>query len=223
MTSENPLETVSPRAYIKRKLIFQLVIFFCIIGFCLLSFLAKYNSYLFFDPLITNLVQQINIYGFDTLMRFLSLIGNPPISFFLTSVIIILLFLIGKKKDGITILSSVAGIILLSLFLKIAISRPRPDPLLIQLRIPFEETMSFPSGHVLFYIGLFGILLFLSFTQLKSTLLRYFLSCICLSLIILIGFSRIYLGVHWFSDVLASYFIGFVWIFVVVSIYRRFN
>lgn len=223
MKEKNPLENVSPRTYVRRKLVFQITLIVCIVGFCLLSVLAKYYSYLFFDPFVTNFVQNINVYGFDTLMRFLSLIGNPPINFFLTVAIAIPLFLIGKKKDGAIVLVSVVGTTLLSLLLKIAISRPRPDPSMIQLRIPFEESMSFPSGHVLFYVGLFGMLLFLAYTGLKLSPLRYFLSSIFLTLIILIGFSRIYLGVHWFSDVLASYFIGFIWIFVVVSMYRRFN
>lgn len=223
MAQKNPLETVPPGTYIKRKSFFQIALVICIIGFLLLTVLAKYNPYLFFDPLINNFIQNINIYGFNSLMRLLSLMGNNPINLVLTSLVVVLLFSIGKRKDGLTVLASVVGIYLLSFYLKILVSRPRPDPLLTDLRIPSETSMSFPSGHVLFYIGLFGVLLFLEFTQLKLKPLRRLLSLIFISLIILIGFSRIYLGVHWFSDVLASYFIGFIWVFLIVSLYRRFN
>lgn len=239
MREENPLQTVSPRiyrqslkaqlsvrpssfAYWKRKIVFQAILIICIIGSCILAVFAKNNPYLFFDPAITKFIQGINIYGFDTLMHFLSLMGNWPVSPLITLGIVLLFFAIKKRKDGLTILVSTLGISLISYYLKIFIARPRPDSLMVLQRISEETTASFPSGHVLFFIGLFGTLTFITFTQLKNRLLRSALLIIFLSLIILIGISRISLGVHWFSDVLGSYSIGFVWLYLIASIYRRF-
>ena len=82
------------------------------------------------------------------------------------------------------------------------------------------DSYSFPSGHVLFYAAFFGFLCFLGSTLLKGSWLRALLLIGLGALIALVGLSRIHLGQHWFSDVLAAYLLGSVWLALTVYVYR---
>ena len=99
--------------------------------------------------------------------------------------------------------------------LKLAFSKPRPElwPQLIS-----EETFSYPSGHALDSMVLYGFLSYLLAT-LYPRYTKAFYS-IVIFLILAIGFSRLYLGVHWPTDIIAGYGIGFLWITVCISLMR---
>ena len=75
---------------------------------------------------------------------------------------------------------------------------------------------SFPSGHAFFAMTLFGLLAYFAFTRMPRRFLRMLTFLSLLALILLIGASRVYLGAHWPSDVLAGYLFGavFLWIFI---------
>lgn len=219
----NPLEEVHPRVFGRRKLIFRIILFFSIISFAVLTLLAKYNKYFESDLTISRFVQTINFVGFDQFMLLLSLIGNAPISVFITFATFTFFLIIKKRFDAFIILLSSFGSILLSHFFKFLIDRPRPDPNLVLQLVTPETTPSFPSGHVLFYIGFFGVLLFLAYSELKMSQLRHFLIVAFGIMMFAIGVSRIYVGAHWFSDVLGSYFIGTIWLYIVVSFYKRYS
>ncbi len=80
---------------------------------------------------------------------------------------------------------------------------------------------SFPSGHVMHYINWFGLLTYLLATNWRSGKLRNILIAICTLMITLIGPSRVYLGAHWPSDVMAGYIFGGLWFGGVMTIYLR--
>lgn len=193
-----------------------------IISFAILISFAKIVPYFTFDLVITKIIQQINLPGFFLLMEFVSEMGN----FFWGSILItafsILAVAFGKYKDAIMIFTSGVGAGILSTFLKEVVGRPRPDPRLITQIGEYTKSDSFPSGHVLHFIGLYGFLIFLAFVHLKSRRLEIIVLTILISLIILVGVSRIYLGAHWFSDTLGAYLIGAVWLFLMEWIYRKF-
>lgn len=92
----------------------------------------------------------------------------------------------------------------LSHWLKDWIDRPRPDA----EHLVEASTMSFPSGHAMSSIAFFGFLIYLVWRLVSTKWLRWLLSIVLLLLILAIGFSRIYLGVHYPSDVLAGYAAG---------------
>lgn len=122
---------------------------------------------------------------------------------FIAFVLIVLLLIINKKYLFIPpLISVVAGAELLVYGLKINFSRPRPTSAIISL-----ADFSFPSGHATIAVTFYGFLLYFSLKFFKSWK-KYFLVALFGSLIILIGLSRLYLGVHYFSDVLAGYLIG---------------
>lgn len=99
--------------------------------------------------------------------------------------------------------------------LKLFFHRPRPSPHLVM-----AYGYSFPSNHAFFAMVIYG---FLTYVVWKRTKVKRLTNCILLIstfLILLVGASRIYLGVHWLTDILGAYVAGFTWLVVTVLIVR---
>ncbi|MBI2601047.1 phosphatase PAP2 family protein [Candidatus Daviesbacteria bacterium] len=213
--------SVSKFSFFHRFFTFKNTLIALITGFFILTIFAKIHPYFYFDLYITINIQKINFPLWGELMYLITLVGNLPWVIVIVSTILMISIILKKIKDSLMILISTTGAIAISHFFKFLINRPRPDNHLINQFDKFAYSDSFPSGHVLFYIGFFGFLFFLTFANLKKTWLRQFLLVILGLMIILIGFSRIYRGAHWFSDVLGAYLIGLVWLLVMIYIYPR--
>ncbi len=94
--------------------------------------------------------------------------------------------------------------------LKIFFSRPRPlDPVYEAAR-----GFSFPSGHSMSAMTFYGLLIYIVYDKVENRAIRWTLICLLSLFIILIGFSRIYLRVHYASDVLAGFALGFIWLVI---------
>jgi len=104
--------------------------------------------------------------------------------------------------------------------LKLLIGRPRPSPDLIEV-FAVESDKSFPSGHAFYAITIFGFLAYIIFVNLKKSILRTILLAAFTALILLIGVSRVYLGVHWPSDILGGYLIGGTFLILLIWFYRK--
>lgn len=105
----------------------------------------------------------------------------------------------------------------LMITLKQLFQRKRPEiPLLNEV-----QGLSFPSGHALMSVTFYGLLIYIIVQTMKSRSLKLSLTVFFVVLILLIGFSRIYLRVHYTSDVLAGYIIGVVWLFISLKILKR--
>ena len=114
---------------------------------------------------------------------------------------------IKDKKTGLWIALNLIISAGLNILLKNLIQRPRPEG----YRLIQENGYSFPSGHSMVSMAFYGLIVYLIWKKVKNPKERYILCTICAILPILIGFSRIYLGVHYFSDILAGVLIsGFV-------------
>ncbi|MBI4080130.1 phosphatase PAP2 family protein [Candidatus Kaiserbacteria bacterium] len=101
--------------------------------------------------------------------------------------------------------TSVIGTIVVVFPLKDLIARARPDILYQALS---EDTFAFPSGHASFSIALYGFLAYLTWKHVSNPTWRYAAIFAAAALILLIGFSRLYLGLHYLSDVVGGYLIG---------------
>ena len=118
-----------------------------------------------------------------------------------------------------TIIASLGG--LLTGLIKVAVDRPRPTADLVRLIGGETHGMSFPSGHVTQYVALFGFLFYLAYTLLpRRSPVRLLLLIVFGLLIVLVGPSRIYMGHHWTSDVLAGFTVGLVWLLGTIEAYR---
>lgn len=127
----------------------------------------------------------------------------------------ILSFYIHKQtKKILPLLLSIGGSSITVFILKHIFERIRPD---ILKAIYIESGYSLPSGHATTAIALYGFLMFVIWSSDKHYLRNPGLWGLSI-LILLVGASRLYLGVHYFSDVLIGFFIGFVWLMIAVQV-----
>jgi len=125
----------------------------------------------------------------------------------------VLVFVLARRRRAaVTLLVTMAGAALLNFTLKLVFGRERPEPF---FNTPLPESYSFPSGHALLSFCFYGVIAAVIATRLKSVGSRVFVCVAAVLLVTLIGFSRIYLGVHFPSDVLAGYAAAFLWVVVV--------
>ena len=126
------------------------------------------------------------------------------------NLLLIAYFLFIKKNKWYSI--KVPAIALSSLALMFALkhlfNRPRPDtPLLFH-----ADGLSFPSGHALFSITFYGLLLYMVYKSDWKKEVKWLVIVLLLILILVIGFSRVYLRVHYATDVVAGFCVGFIWL-----------
>jgi len=128
-------------------------------------------------------------------------------------------FLFIKKRHWYSIKVPAVALssLLLMLILKLTFRRDRPlDPLL-----QAAKGFSFPSGHALMSVTFYGILILIVWQNIKKAWLRWTLSAFLILLIVAIGLSRVYLRVHYASDVLGGFTVGLVWLLLSLWILSR--
>lgn len=151
---------------------------------------------------------------FDWFFSLITLLGNTEIVTVITTLFVVWLLYIKKYHFAYLTLIVVIGSTTTTHLLKKVFARPRPELEIVQL-----ETYSFPSGHATAAIALYGVMAYTVYKLPQKNHHRYAL-LLFLSLVVLIGFSRMYLGYHYMSDVLAGYFIGSVWLFASTYLFR---
>lgn len=123
---------------------------------------------------------------------------------------------IKNKKIAFAIPINLVLSTILNLVLKNIVERPRP----IGYRLIDETGYSFPSGHSMISASFYGLIIYFIWKNVKNTKLKY-ISCILLSLLILlIGISRIYLGVHYASDVIGGFTISIAYLIIFTSTFK---
>ncbi|MBA2753980.1 MAG: phosphatase PAP2 family protein [Chloroflexia bacterium] len=146
--------------------------------------------------------------------------GFPPQSRLIPPALVAALWVVGLRLEAAFQLLAwgTSGI---SYVFKSIMRRPRPQQGEIQVAIARIGGTSFPSGHVLAYMGNYGFLAYLAYTLIQPDRLRRAVVGAIISLVSLVGPSRIYLGHHWATDVLASYLLGTSYLIGLTAVYRR--
>ena len=155
------------------------------------------------------------------IMRAVTNLGSAPAYFVLVPVSALILFLRGRQWN----LAIQASLILISASLlntglKNLYSRPRP---LEDLHLVTVDSFSYPSGHAMSAMVFYGFLIYLTFRFIRNTWLQILVIIINTILILAIGISRTYLGVHYPSDVLAGWAAGLFWLIICILILRLFH
>jgi undecaprenyl-diphosphatase len=211
-------ESAPPHARRYRVWLFRVALILIAGGFSVLTFLVKTTPSFAIDLQITRAIQLIDFPSFAMVMNLVSWPGFNPQAIIIAGLLIVLIYGFGLHWEAVMTLIAVAFSTTINILVKDLILRPRPTPAQVNV-FDTLTSYSFPSGHVMFYFGLFGFVGFLAFSLLKSSLKRSLLLVFFGSLIILIGLSRIYLGEHWASDVLGAYLLGSLTLIAIIQFY----
>lgn len=202
-----------------RAMLFLVLLLIITAAFAVLTFLVKTTPSFPLDLQITLGIQSINIPVFGGLMTAVSWLGFSPQSVIITALIILLILGFGLQWEALAALIAALLSIGINVLVKDLIQRPRPAAALVHVLATLND-YSFPSGHVMFYTGFYGFIVFLSFTLLKPSLKRTLLLVFFGLLVLLVGVSRIYVGEHWASDVLGAYLLGTLTLVAFIQLYR---
>lgn len=172
------------------------------------------------DVLVSQEIQEDQSIILDTIMKAFSWLGTVYVAGIIIGVFSLIFFVFKYIREGLFILSSIlsGGV---SYVLKMIIDRPRPTMDFVRI---VEEThyQSFPSGHVLFYTVFFGSLTVIALTsKIMKIYLKVLVAAACVAMIVLGAISRIYLGAHWFTDVIGGFVVGVLFLMITGSIYIR--
>jgi len=171
-----------------------------------------------FDIAIIHFVQSFQADWLTSIMRFISDIGSIYGYLFIVPIVAgYLYFRTPYRLEGIFSILINVGVIFDPL-IKYMVGRERPPDSIVHVLVQ-ETSASFPSGHALSATIFYGFLLYL----ITSLPIRHKRAgvFILVSTILLIGISRVYLGVHWPSDVLGGYAIGTIWLAFGIFTYKR--
>jgi membrane-associated phospholipid phosphatase len=202
-----------------RAVLFQGVLVLIAIAFGALTFLVKTTPSFAIDLQITRAIQSINFPSFALLMGMVSWAGFSPQVTIITAIIILLIYGLGLRWEAVMALIAAIFSTAINLLVKDLVQRPRPTAAAVSV-IDILKSYSFPSGHVMYYLGFLGFIGFLVFSLLKPSIKRSLLLVLIGIPIVLIGISRIYLGQHWASDVLGSYLLGSLTLVATIQFYR---
>lgn len=152
---------------------------------------------------------------FDQLMLGITRLGNPEVVVVVVAASWVWLVRRRQWRTSVLLLFACLGTLMLNQGMKLAFARPRP---LLWPRLIPEVSYGFPSGHALGAMVLYGLLAYLLARRYSRHSQSIYL--IAAILISAIGLSRLYLGVHYPTDVLAGYAIGFLWLIICRFIFR---
>jgi membrane-associated phospholipid phosphatase len=190
--------------------------------FSVIFWLVRKNRSAAADAAVTLQVQKQDHPYFDWIMRIVSWPGFPPQSRILPPGIAAALWLRGMRLEALFQLAAWGTGGVSSTFKRIVRrKRPSSEGTGIKVAVANIGGSSFPSGHVIIYMGVYGFLAYLADTWVRAKSIRTVVVALLTSLLVLVGPSRIYLGHHWFTDVAASYLLGTTWLVGLTALYRR--
>lgn len=159
----------------------------------------------------------VKVFRCDLLTAIMKFITNIGGIVMITTVTIFSFIVTKNKRIALCILINVIIITTLNIILKNIIQRPRPEG----FRLVSESGYSFPSGHSMVSAAFYGLITYFFYINIKNKKIRN-LICIFMSIfILLIGVSRIYLGVHYASDVIAGFLIAIAYLIIFISIIKK--
>lgn len=189
-----------------------IIAFLCLIIVIMLLEDIFENEQLTLDMVVYRLVI-LNLRS-EPVTAIMKLITNLSSAYVLIAITIGILLFVKNKKVGLCVASNLVITTLLNQLLKYIIQRPRPDG----YRLIAESGYSFPSGHSMVSMAFYGLIIYLIWKMVKNKKIKY-ISCGILGLLIpMIGFSRIYLGVHYASDVIGGFAISIVYLLLFTNI-----
>ncbi|MGG3470695.1 phosphatase PAP2 family protein [Neobacillus pocheonensis] len=202
------------RAYLIMAFIISSV---CVIGFSFISLLISDQKIIKFDSWVIQLIQGLESPGLTSMMKTFTFIGSAPFVIILS--ILLMFFLFKVLHHGIELIlfvTAILGSACLNGLLKNIFQRVRPD----LHRLIDISGYSFPSGHAMNAFTVYGIITFLLWRHIPTKWGRSILILFSIVMILSIGISRIYLGVHYPSDIIGGYFASGFWLATLIWFFQ---
>jgi undecaprenyl-diphosphatase len=190
----------------------------CAAAFGLTACLVSYQRLAGLDNAVIRVVQGMQSPWLTGVMKFFTFIGaGLPAIVISTVIMIILYFFFRHRRELLLFVWVGAGSALLNLALKLIFHRPRPE----LHRIINTTGYSFPSGHAMAAFSLYGVVAYLIWRHIRTRWGRGIFLLFSAVMIVAIGVSRIYLGVHYPSDVLGGYMASGFWLALSIWFFQR--
>ena len=198
--------------YIKKNMLF----FIFVVLFIILTTMIFTGLTNKIDENITSYIIGIRNDNLTNTMINISNIGG---AYSLIVISLLLLICIKKKKIPLLIIVNLVIVFFTSQIFKLIFRRPRPDG----LYLISERGFSYPSGHAMVSFAFISFIIYLLYKYLNNKLAKICISIALSIIILLIGFSRIYLGVHYLTDVLGGYLLGICYLLLYIKIIKGRN
>lgn len=194
--------------------------FVSLIGFSYMAILISGEEILQFDQRVISFIQGLESPILTSIMKFFTFIGSFPMVIVLFIVVSYFLYRALNYRTELFLFGTVIiGASILNQILKQLFQRARPD----FYRLIGIGGYSFPSGHAMSAFATYGILTFLLWRHIPNRLGRTVLVIISSVFILMIGISRIYLGVHYPSDIIGGYFASGLWLTIAIWFFQKYK
>jgi undecaprenyl-diphosphatase len=182
----------------------KILLIISIIFFSLLVLLYLFSNLSPIDNLFYNIIISFKSELVTNILKVFTHIGGG----FGVITLIIIIFIINRKK-GMYFLLNICFINIINQGLKFIFARPRPDE---SIRLIKESGYSFPSGHTMNAVAAYGLIIYFILTSKLSKKIKYMLSTLLTLMMMFIPLSRVYLGVHYFTDIVAGSAVSLIWL-----------
>ncbi|MGN7401839.1 phosphatase PAP2 family protein [Cytobacillus praedii] len=191
-----------------------------LLAFSFMAFFVSANKVVQFDSTIITFVQGFENSSLTAVMKFFTFIGDTNSVIVLSILVITFLYAVLKHRvELILFIVAIIGSAVLNQLLKYSFQRARPE----LHRLIEIESYSFPSGHAMNAFTVYTIISFLLWRHIPSRAGRILLIIISALMIFTIGISRIYLGVHYPSDIIAGYFASACWLGLAIWFFQKYQ
>lgn len=189
------------------------VVVLCLILFSIICYgVLSYDSLVIDTKVYSFIINNIMNDGLTPILKAITELGG--VAFTVLAGVLIFMFC---KKNRWFITIDLVGVTLVNQVIKHIIRRPRPNV----LRLVEESGYSFPSGHSMVSMAFYGIIIYLVYKNVSNKYLKWILIILLSLLILSIGFSRIYVGVHYFTDVVGGFLLGLAYLIIYINIYNK--
>lgn len=192
------------------------ILILCSVIFAIFTYKVVADKTIYIDSIVYNYISNNIINKNRT--EIVKVITNitSPIMVIITALILVLA--IKGKKIKISLVINLLGITIINNLIKVIIARPRPEI----NKLVTETGYSFPSGHSITSMVFYGYLVYLTYKYINNKKIKIPLIIFLILLIPTIGLSRIYLGVHYTSDVLCGFLLGIIYLILFISISKKY-
>ena len=175
-----------------------------------------YHESFSFDNQAGNYVMHIRNGVLNNIFKGITMAGDVVPNIILTAIVGAIFVNLKKKREGLFFTLNILGIWVFNALLKDIFKRARPSGKWLVDAIGY----SFPSGHAMVFMGFSLLLIYYILIFMKNKSWKWLLSIVILAFGILVGLSRVYLGVHYLSDVLTGWSVAVLWVSASIVIYR---